>query len=97
MSTLPKKLQYYLVQFAYGASAGSFVRLTNRASNKTYDGNTYTSTMQLAVRPPANTADLDEKALEVDVPTSAHALFTTLASTEPVSPVFVTEIGRAHV
>jgi hypothetical protein len=90
MSSLPKKQHYYLVEFAYGASAGTGLRYTNSTSDRTYAGQTYTSLPKLSVEPPSNTGGIDEGTLKIEAPADAHALFAALVNGEPHSPVFVT-------
>lgn len=92
MSSLPKKLTYHLVQFAYGTGAATFARFTNKTADVSYLSNTYTSVPKLALELPANTGAVEERALVVELPVSAHALFASLVSGEPFSPVYVTAL-----
>jgi hypothetical protein len=92
MSSLPKKLSRYLLEFAYGASAGTAARFTNGTASEVYDGDTYSSLPKVAIELPGNTGTLEEGVLKIEVPVDAHALFTALASGEKHSPVYVTVV-----
>jgi hypothetical protein len=91
VSSLPKKLPYYLLELSYGASAGTSARFTTRAAAVTYEGDTYAALPKLAVvELPANTGVLEEGTLKLEVPVDAHALFAALVSGEKHSPVYAT-------
>lgn len=88
---LAKKNNYHLVEFEYGDSASpSYVYLTDWSGGSSYDSKTWVATPQLGLTFPPNTGGLEEGALQVEVLASASALFASLVSGEPCSPVYVT-------
>lgn len=90
MSSLPKKLPRYVVEFAYGDAAGTFARFANWTSDVTHDGDVYTSIPKFSVEVPANTGMFEERPLVLEAPIAAHALFAALSSGEQHSPAYVT-------
>lgn len=87
---LSKKNNCHLVEIEYGdPDSPSYAYLTDWSTARTDLSQAWSSIPQLAFTFPPNTGGLEERALQVEGPRAGHALFASLVSGEPHSPVYV--------
>lgn len=87
---LAKKFNCHLVELEYGdPDSPSYAYLTDWSTARSDLTQTWTSVPHIAFTFPPNTGGLEEQPLKVEALRDDHALFASLVSGEPHSPVYV--------